>query len=376
MQYLTRVEISESALTNNIKLLRKINPEAILAACIKGNAYGHDISLVAKTLFPHTDWWAVNSIYEAEKIRATETTNASATSQKPILIIGYISKENLARAIELDCRFVVYNREIIDQLNALNQPAKVHLKVETGLNRQGLDLENLRELISYIQKFPNIEIEGAYSHFANIEDTTDHTYAVQQVEKFQQITQEFPNLFRIRHISNSAASLIFPKFKFNLIRPGIALYGLWPSSETKLSFRQAGHTENLIPALTWKTQVAQTKQVPAGEYVGYGCSYRTTNDSTLAIIPIGYYDGYPRTAKNAHVLINGQRAPIRGRICMNIIIVDVTHIPNVAAETEVTLIGQNGEERITAEDLANWTGTINYEIVTRINESIPRVLVP
>jgi alanine racemase len=171
--------------------------------------------------------------------------------------------------------------------------------------------------------------------------------------------------------------LLFNRTHLDLARVGISLYGLWPSKETFVSCLERGKPSlDLKPVMTWKTRIAQVKQVPEGEYVGYGCAWRATRTTKIAVLPVGYYEGYDRELSGlAHVLVRGKRAPVRGRVCMNMCMVDVTDIPGAALEDEVTLLGRKGDERITAEQLAAWRGTIAYEIVSRIHPSLPRVVV-
>jgi alanine racemase len=181
----------------------------------------------------------------------------------------------------------------------------------------------------------------------------------------------------MRHLACSAAALLFKRTHLELVRIGVSFYGFWPSRETMVSMKNGNARGiGLQPALSWKTRLAQVKEVPAGTDVGYGCTYRTTRRSRLAVIPVGYYDGYDRGLSNAgHVLVRGRRAPIRGRVCMNMTIVDVTDIPDAVLEDEAVLIGRQGDELITADMLAGYCGTIHYEIVSRIHPEIPRVLV-
>jgi len=181
---------------------------------------------------------------------------------------------------------------------------------------------------------------------------------------------------RLRHFSNTAAALLWPESWYELIRLGIGAYGMWPSSETLVTAALEGRRDavSLRPALTWKTRIAQVRTAAAGAYVGYGRTYRCTHESRLAVLPVGYYDGYDRRLSNvAYVLIGGRRAPVRGRVCMNMTIVDVTHVPEAALGDEVVLLGAQGEERLSAEQVAGWIGTINYEVTTRINEALPRL---
>jgi alanine racemase len=221
---------------------------------------------------------------------------------------------------------------------------------------------------------------GASTHFANIEDTTSHEYAQFQLENFNELIALLRRSGvapKIRHTASSAALMLFEKTHFELVRPGLAVYGHWPSKETYLSYRLQGKKNNILtPVLSWKTRVTQIKDVPADSFVGYGCSYRTTTPTRLAILPVGYYDGYDRALSNqAYVLIKGKRAPVRGRVCMNLMMVDITDIKGVRLEEEVTLIGREGREALPAEQLAQWAGTINYELLSRLSSNITRITV-
>jgi len=376
---LTWVEVSKEALIKNIRQFRKlIGKERILCPCIKANAYGHGLVGVAKTYIEAgANWLSVNSLYEAEDLREAGIT-------VPIYILGYVPVSALVDVVRLDCRIVVYNRETIDALGVacdeLGKSVKVHLKAETGNNRQGIDLEEIVHFANYISKISDkIEIEGLATHFANIEDTTEHSYAEMQLERFNRsikMLEDAGHYIPIKHCANSAATLLFPKTYFDMVRPGIATYGMWPSPETLLSYeREVGDGFEMHPAFTWKCKIAQVKTIPEGESIGYGCTYKATRDTRLAILPIGYYDGYDRCISGAHVLIRGKRAPVRGRVCMNIVMVDVTDISDVVVEDEVVLIGKDGAEEISAELFGSWAGTINYEIPTRVNDRIPRIYI-
>jgi alanine racemase len=200
-----------------------------------------------------------------------------------------------------------------------------------------------------------------------------------QIERFLQADQLLKDngiTVKIKHCANSAATILFPKTHFDMVRVGIASYGMWPSKETYVSYLQERNSGfELTPAFTWKAKIAQIKNVPAGEFIGYGCAFKTTHDTKLAIIPVGYYDGYDRGISNNYVLIHGKRAFLRGRVCMNMIMVDVTDIPEARLEDTVTLMGVDGEETITAEQFGTWAGTINYEVTTRVNDRILRAVV-
>jgi alanine racemase len=299
-------------------------------------------------------------------------------------MVGYIGLKDLDSVFEFDLEPTVYSSETIRKLNRLSQkrgkPAAVHLKIETGTNRQGVDQDHLEKVASVIKNCRGIRLRGISTHFANIEDTTDHSFANRQLRLFNRLVARLAELdlkADYRHTACSAALLLFEETKFEMVRPGIAVYGLWPSKETYLSYRlQGGSNDILSPLLTWKTRIIQIKNVPPDAFIGYGCTYRTTSSTRLALLPIGYYDGYGRSLSNlAHVLIKGRRAPIRGRICMNLVMADITDIKGVRLEDEVVLLGRSMNETISADQMAEWANTVNYEVVSRINGKIPRIII-
>lgn len=382
-KYLSWVEIKKDALAHNIKGFKKIT-RSLVAPCVKSNAYGHGLVETAKIFVgAGADWLTVNSIYEAEILKESGVN-------VPIYVMGYTLQSDLRRAWELGLRLVVYGRETIDALASISdnfdRPINLHIKVETGNNRQGVRIDELLDFAKYIieKGAGKLHIEGLATHFANIEDTTDHSYAFQQLKIFNSAgTMLLENGINVpmMHCANSAATILFPETHLSMCRIGIASYGMWPSKETFVSY-QAKDSDGikLKSAFTWKSVVGQVKKVPKNEFIGYGCSFRAMRDTTMAIIPVGYYDGYDRKlSNNAHVLIRGQRAKLIGRVCMNIIMVDVSDILGVRVEDEVVLIGeQNFDEHsdaISPEEFASWIGSINYEVTTRVNERIPRVFV-
>ena len=378
MRELTWVEISREALNNNIQQFRKLIGNKILCPCVKANAYGHGLVDTSRIfLEAGADWLAVNSIYEARTLREAEISS-------PIYILGYVPFGSLEEIFSLDTSLVVYNKETVDHLSKLGEKfgkhSKVHIKIETGNNRQGVLFKDLVEFAQYIKQKGNIEIEGLSTHFANIEDTTDHSYAHKQIDRFKESISELEKVginIPVKHCANSAATILFPETHFDMVRTGIATYGMWPSTETYVSYlKERNDGFNLIPSFTWKTKIAQIKHVPKDEYVGYGLTFKTTRDTKLAILPVGYYDGYDRGISNGgYVLIHSQRAPLCGRVCMNIIMVDTTDIPEAKVEDEVVLIGSQGNESISAEQFGKWANTINYEVTTRVNERIPRIVI-
>ncbi len=377
--WLQWVEIDRSALKHNIQQFRfLIGDSRKMTVVVKSNAYGHGLLEISRLASEFgADWLGVNSLEEACAIRGSGI-------DLPIILLGYVPLADLKEAVANDLRLTVYNTETIEELAKITSTLKkniyLHIKTETGVHRQGIMGKDLLPFVEIIRKCPYLKIEGLSMHFANIEDTTDHSYAQSQLEKFREYVDllgQSDIKIPVKHVACSAATILFPETFFDMVRVGIGIYGLWPSKETYLScIQDEREPVNIKPVLTWKTRMVQIKDVPEGAFVGYGCTYKTTRPTKLAILPVGYYDGYDRLLSNtSYVLIAGKRAPLRGRVAMNFITVDVTDIVDVQLEEEVVLLGQQGEEKISAEYLASLCGTINYEIVTRINPIIPRLVV-
>ena len=375
--YKTWVEVSRSALVANARTLKRAaGPKVALMAVVKSNAYGHGIPETVSGLSQAPiDWFGVDALNEAERVRAAGT-------KKPVLVLGYTPMNDAARAVRQGFSLIVYNKENVARLAKVatrRRPAKIHLKLETGTSRQGIMPEALPAFAAYLKRLPNVIVEGVSTHYANIEDTTDPAYAMGQRERFESMVRQLAKS-GVRppmvHSACSAAVLLYPETHYAMVRSGIALYGLWPSKETRVSAAQRGKSPSLHPALSWKTMVAQIKELPEGAPVSYGLTERLGRRSRTAVIPVGYWDGFDRKLSSVgRVLIRGKRAKVLGRVCMNMCVVDVTDIPGVKLEDEVTLIGRQGKDAIAAEDVAAVVGTINYEIVTRINPLIPRMLV-
>jgi alanine racemase len=373
------LEIGAAALRHNVKeFRRRIGTEARLGTVVKANAYGHGIDAVAPVVSEAgADWLCVNNLEEGVRLR-------ESGHELPVLVMGYVPLVDLEQILVRRLRPVVYNLETVEKLEALagrhGWTVPVHVKVETGTNRQGILEEDLPALVDRIRVSDGLELEGVTTHFANIEDTTDHSFAQTQTATYQRVVETITRhngRKPMLHTACSAATLLFTETHLDLVRVGISLYGLWPSRETYVSYRELGKPAmDLQPVMTWKTRVAQVKTVPEGGFVGYGCTYRATRPTRIAVLPVGYSEGYDRGLSNiAHVLIHGRRAPVRGRVCMNMTMVDVTDVPGVKLEDEVVLLGKQGDERVSAEQLAAWCGTISYEIVSRIPPSLPRILV-
>ncbi len=377
MGYLKWIEIEESAPNWNLGQLRSCsdNRDLLFCAVVKSNAYGHGVEPIT-SLLPSADWFAVNSLDEGLELRL-------AGIKKPILLLGHVLLERLPEAVDADLRLTVYNIETLEKLEKiLNQrvSCRIHIKIETGTGRQGILPQSVPEFIRRASGIEGLEIEGLSTHFANIEDTLNHEYAEKQLQLFNEVVEmvrESGVSPAVVHTACTAATILFPETHFNMLRTGIGLYGLWPSRETFLSAQSNGiPVPDLRPVLSWKTRIVQIKELPAGSYIGYGCTYKTSRSTRLGVLPVGYADGYDRGCGNsAHVLVKGKRAPILGRVCMNLIMIDLTDIPEAALEDTVVLLGIDQNEIISAEMLAEWAGTINYEVVTRISPFLPRIIV-
>jgi len=368
----TWIEISENNILHNIQSLKKLlKPSTSFMAVLKSNAYGHGLEIINAICVKSglVDWYGVDSKEEALILRKLGNTS-------PILILGYIPYEELDQVIENNISFVAYNLELLTYLEnkKYNKKIKIHIKIETGTSRQGIADQELIDFIKKAQENQNIEIEGIYTHYANIEDTTDSTYAMEQLKKFNQNIQLLEKMninIPIKHSACSAAIINYPETHFNMVRAGISMYGMWSSVETKAVTQTNNINLELKPALTWKTYIAQIKTLKANTPVSYGLTEAVKRYSKVAILPIGYWDGYDRGLSSVgEVLINNKRAKILGRICMNMMIVDITDTPNAKINNEAILLG----DQITAEEMARKIGTINYEIVTRINPMIKRFI--
>ncbi len=367
------IEISKQALLSNIALFREILPlDNRLTAVVKANAYGHGLREVISCVAPAVDCFAVHSISEARVARET-------APERPVLIMGYLGPGE-CRAIGEGMEILLSGREVLSELARSGVKQPLHLKIDTGTHRQGISLEEIPGFIEEIRK-TGLNLIGVGTHFANIEDTLEHEFAREQLGCFKRALEIFRESGvepRWIHTACSAAALLFPETHFNMARIGISMYGHWSSRETQLSWKMqhARGSINLEPALSWKTLVGQLQEVKAGETVGYGRSWRASRPTLLAVLPVGYSDGYPRALGNrGRVLIRGHYAPIVGRVCMNIMMVDVSDLPEVKVGDEVVLIGRSGGECLKVEELAEGAGTINYELLSRISAHIERRLV-
>lgn len=376
---LSHIELSKKNLIHNFKQFKKLAKKGTkFSVAIKGNAYGHGQNEIAKILEPYVDYFQIDSVEELELLRKV--------SKKETFVLGYVQDTDLLRAIKLKCIFSIFS---IGELKKINNLAgklkiiqKIHIPVDAYLGREGFLLRELPEVFTEIKKSKFIKLTGIYAHFANIEDTTDFSHAQKQIgeyEKALKLAGEFGLKNFQTHISATSGLLVYEKSKgiHPLIRLGIGVYGMWPSEYLKQMYeKDKKFGFKLKPVLVWKTKIAQIKILPKGNTIGYGLTYKTKREIKIAIIPQGYADGVDRGLSNkGEVLIHGTKCKILGRVMMNMFVVNVSHLKKIQAEDEVVILGVQGKEKITAEEIANKTDTINYEITTRISALLPRVAI-
>lgn len=383
------LEIDLGAIESNVRAFRERLPEhTAIAAIVKGNAYGHGVELVAPAaLRAGATWLGVINLAEALQLRQL------VGPEPPILVLGAVPPHAVDQAVAEDIRLTLFDEDVLEAAAAagrrMGRPARLHLKLETGTHRLGVETACAVSWARRIASEPGVELEGLSTHFADIEDTTDHAFASGQIERFGEAcmavktaltvaARDNPVSTPLEHTACSAAAILFPETHLDIARVGVSLYGLWPSPATFVSARERGlGSFALTPAMTWKTVIAQVKDVPAGGFVGYGRTWRASRPSRIAVLPVGYYEGYARSlSSRAYVLVAGRRAQVVGRICMNVTMVDVTDVPDVTAGQTVVLLGRDGDEVLRAEQLGDWAGTIHYEMVSRIHPDLPRLPSP
>ena len=368
------VEIDLDAIVKNMTSIKKrIGKNVKVVAVIKTDGYGHGATQIARILETDEQVWgyAVATAEEAFSLREHDI-------RKPILILGYTLPYSYEQLIREDVRMAVFMDDAAQKLSEravkLGIKCKVHVKVDTGMTRIGIrpDDEGLA-FVDRLSKLPGIEIEGIFTHFATA-DEKDRTKTLKQYELFKIFTDKIENELKLhipmKHCANSASIVEMPQMHMDAVRAGIILYGLWPSQ-----FVEKDHPIDLYPVLSLKTRVVYVKTVPKDQEISYGGTFTTTRDTRVATVCIGYGDGYPRSLSNiGHVLIKGQKARILGRVCMDQLMVDVTDVKGeICVGDIVTLIGRDGEEEITMEELGELSGRFNYELACDLSKRIPRI---
>lgn len=361
-------EVDLSALSHNLREVRRLVGRRKIMAVVKANAYGHGMIPVARALLAAgADWLGVARGTEALELRSRGIT-------APVLVLGYVDPGESPALASAGIHLTVYDRRTAEALAGVAQregkTLRVHLKVDTGMGRLGMphDASGVQDALA-VANLTGIKVEGLFTHFACADDPDEGSVRL-QVERFLQFARQLEKeglRITCKHAANSAAVMRLPESHLDMVRPGIMLYGLHPSPFT------SGYAD-LHPVMSFKARVAQVKSVGAGFPVSYGWTHRTSGPAVLATVAVGYADGYSRLLSGrGEVLIRGKRVPLVGRVCMNLLIVDVTGVESVATGDEVVLFGRQGEVFLPVEEIAEKVGTINYEVVCAVGAGVPRV---
>lgn len=387
MLHSSALEISRTALRQNLRFIQKmIGKETEFCSVVKGNAYGHGIDVfvpLAEEL--GVRWFAVFSADEA-----LAALHASR-KQSEIMIMGAVDADQLPWVIENRVSFYVFGlrrlRAAIETAKELKIPARIHLELETGLNRMGLFDESLEMAVQLIKENEEwVEVVGVCTHYAGAESVSNYVRIQKQIELFNETTAWLKMQgihYKIRHTASSAATFTYPETRMEMVRVGIAQYGFWPSRETKMHyFLQLGEESKkkmrdpLKRIVSWKSRVMNVKEVPPGEFVSYGTSYMTTRKQRIASVPVGYYHGFIRGLSNlGHVLVRGRRAQVVGKVNMNMMMIDTTDLGGVEVGDEVVIIGKQGKQEISVAAFSDISRVLNYEALVRIPTEIPRNVV-
>ena len=357
---LSWININLDAVKHNIDIIRgMLEPETKIIAVVKANAYGHGLVEVARAAWAGgAEVLAVRDVEEAVSLRI-------AKIKAPILVLGYVQQSDYNRIIENNLQVTLFNKEDIHELakvaDEAHTPIRVHIKVDTGLNRLGVPTNELADFVSAINKEHYLVVEAICSHFA---DCDNKEYSREQIKNIQgalfSLQQSGLTDLPPVHMARSEAIVKFPESIFDMVRPGLAIYGI------------SDAFQGLVPVLSWKTKLVQVKTTPEGSYVGYNLTHKTNRITTVGVLPVGYADGYPRSLSNkGYVLIDGQRVKVIGNISMCMMMVDITGTRSRVGDN-VTLIGSDMGDMISAGDLAQWSDSSVYEIVSRISPNIYR----
>lgn len=367
--YRVKADINLDAIAHNAEEIKKhLEPGVKLAAVIKADGYGHGAVPVADTVYELADWFAVSNIEEALELRASGI-------EKPILTLGYTAPLQLPEAIKNRITLTLCDRESAEEISqaarTLGVSAEVHIKVDTGMGRIGFPAEvSFVEQVVEAVSLPNIKATGIYTHFARADEAGKEATQLQFYKflAFIDSLEKHGIAGLLRHAENSAAILSLPEYQLDMVRLGISLYGMYPSEEVMPD------AFSLEPVMEIKSHVAFVKTVPAGTAIGYNATYVTPAPQRIATVPVGYGDGYPRALSNrGRVLVHGYSVPIVGRVCMDQLMIDVTEVPEVKRGDTVTLMGREGKERITAEEIGALSHSFHYEMVCNVGKRIPRV---
>ncbi len=378
----SHIEISKSALEHNLQFLKNyIGKNVQISSVIKGNAYGHGLEVFV----PLAEHCGINhfSVFSADE--ALRVFNVS-TENSTVMIMGLINNEQLEWAIENNIEFYVFEpdrlQKALETARRIGKTAKVHIEVETGMNRTGFAMNELTAVLRLLKNNPDhLYFKGLCTHFAGAESIANYYRIKKQQQVFQKVLKKVASAGLTpdqKHTACSAAALRYPKFQMDMVRLGIIQYGFFPNKEVLIEYltKKIETTNPLRRLITWKSQVMDVKKVKTGEFVGYGTSFLANSDLKIAIIPVGYAHGFSRNLSNQGiVLINGQRVSVIGTVNMNMITVDVTQVNSVEKGDEVVLIGKQGDLEISVSSFSEFSEQVNYELLTRLPENLPRFVV-
>jgi alanine racemase len=378
----SHIELSRSALRNNIDFLREeVGPEVRISGVVKGNAYGHGIEemvpLIEDAGIDHI------AVYHADEALRVSKVKQEGTD---VMIMGMIDNEELFWALENDIEMYVFEMDrlehIVETARKMQKRAKIHLQLETGMNRLGFDREELSRKVRYLKDQWNaIDFMGVCTHLAGAEHIANYFRITEQFRQYKKMANYLKRhglVPKYRHVASSAATIGYPKMRMDMVRIGILQYGFWPSTESFIGYLQ-GKTDRRGPlerVISWKSKVMSTKEVQAGEFIGYGNSYMARQDMKIAAVPVGYADGYARSLSNmGRILINGHRVSVVGTVNMNMLLADITDVPDAQKGDEVVLIGTQGDLTISVAAFGEMSDQMNYELLTKLSTSIPRIVV-
>ena len=353
----THTEINLEAIRRNAEAIKAYTGKRLIAV-VKADAYGHGVVRVTEALRTVADMFAVATIEEGVALRQTGI-------REPILVLFSSLCEQATEIIEYGLTPTIGDWEFADRLNDVASGiVNVHVNINTGMNRSGVCWTEAVQFLSRLKTLHQLTVEGVFTHLATA-DEADKSYVFTQLNRFSSVLEKIANSGELIHAANSAAALAIPEAHFDAVRPGLSLYGIYPSSERPIK---------LEPALTWKTRIGWVGTISEGEGVSYGLTYKASRETRVAMVQVGYGDGYPRALSGVgEVLIGGARRPIIGRICMDVSVVRLDPMDNVSVGDEVVLIGKQGNAEITVDEIAHRTGTISYEILTQIKTRVTRV---
>lgn len=376
------ITLNEKSIQNNINFLKKkLGKRVTISSVVKANAYGHGIEQIVPLFYKFgINHFAVFDFSEAIRV-------INCLSEKPtVMIMGWISDEDIEEAILKDIEFYIFNNErlkvALESARKHQKKAKIHLEVETGMNRSGLNQEELINTINIIKENENyFDIQGFCTHLAGAESISNHLRIKNQLKKYNKmlsIIDKYEIKPRYKHVANSAATFVYPKTRFDLVRIGIMQYGFWSSAETFIQYisNKTTKTDPLERILSWSSKIMSIKEIKTGEYIGYGITYLAQTDMKTALIPIGYSIGYSRSLSNrGRVLINGQRCGIVGLINMNMIIADISTVDDAKVGDEVVIIGKQGDMEIKVSAFSDISEQLNYEVLTHLSAQIKRNII-